>query len=127
MNSIPEEDRPSRDQPYYHLFAENSETSYIAYVSEQNLLLDESGQPTDELLLVDEILTPDSSRYWPAENYEPGRDQESFDKQYIRNWLQDICDRGEWDKTPPGPGLPEDVITNSLARYDEASQRLFGS
>jgi len=89
--------------------------------------LDESGQPTDELLLVDEILTPDSSRYWPAEHYEPGRDQESFDKQYVRNWLQEICDRGEWDKTPPGPGLPEEVINNSLARYDEASQRLFGS
>ena len=87
--------------------------------------LDDNGQPTDELLLIDEILTPDSSRYWPAEDYEPGRDQESFDKQYIRNWLQEICDRGEWDKTPPGPALPEDVIRNSLARYDEARQRLF--
>ncbi|MBG81026.1 MAG: phosphoribosylaminoimidazolesuccinocarboxamide synthase [Phycisphaerae bacterium] len=88
--------------------------------------LDDNGQPTDELLLIDEILTPDSSRYWPAEDYEPGRDQESFDKQYVRNWLQEICDRGEWDKTPPGPALPEDVIRNSLARYDEARQRLFG-
>ncbi|MCH2133775.1 MAG: phosphoribosylaminoimidazolesuccinocarboxamide synthase [Phycisphaerales bacterium] len=88
--------------------------------------LDEKGQPTDELLLVDEILTPDSSRYWPAEDYEPGRDQESFDKQYVRNWLQEICDRNEWDKTPPGPALPEDVIRNSLDRYDEAGQRLFG-
>ena len=88
--------------------------------------IDADGQPTDELLLVDEILTPDSSRYWPAESYEPGRDQESFDKQYVRNWLQDICDRGEWDKTPPGPPLPEDVIRNSLGRYQEAGDRLFG-
>ena len=88
--------------------------------------LDMDGQPTDELLLIDEVLTPDSSRYWPAEKYEAGRDQESFDKQYVRNWLQAICDRGDWDKTPPGPALPEDVIQNSLSRYDEAGQRLFG-
>ncbi len=88
--------------------------------------LDMNGQPTDELLLIDEGLTPDSSRYWPAEKYEAGRDQESFDKQYVRNWLQAICDQGQWDKTTPGPTLPDDVIQNSLSRYDEAGQRLFG-
>ncbi len=89
-------------------------------------VIDDSGNPTDELLLADEFCTPDSSRYWPADRYEAGRDQESFDKQYIRNYLQELVDAGKWDKTDPGPALPDNVVTNTLARYVEARTRLFG-
>lgn len=88
--------------------------------------LDDAGNPTDEILLIDEILTPDSSRFWPADDYEPGRDQDSFDKQYVRNYLQELVQQGQWDKTPPGPALPDDVVSNTLARYEEARRRLFG-
>lgn len=88
--------------------------------------LDASGAVTDELLLIDEILTPDSSRFWPADEYEPGRDQDSFDKQYVRNYLQSLVDAGTWDKEPPGPALPEEIIRNTLRRYAEARTRLFG-
>lgn len=88
--------------------------------------LDADGNRTDELILIDEILTPDSSRFWPAEDYEVGRDQDSFDKQYVRNYLLTLVEDGQWDKTPPGPKLPEHIITQTLARYREAAKRLFG-
>ena len=88
--------------------------------------IDAAGEPTEELILIDEILTPDSSRFWPADEYEPGRDQTSFDKQYLRNYLQELVDAGKWDKTDPGPELPESIVTNTLARYVEARNRLFG-
>lgn len=88
--------------------------------------LDERGKTTDEVLLIDEALTPDSSRYWPAEHYKPGRDQDSFDKQYVRNFLLTLVERGQWDKTPPGPELPKEVVRNTIARYVEARDRLFG-
>lgn len=84
----------------------------------------EFGMIDGEILLIDEILTPDSSRFWPADTYEIGRDQESFDKQYVRNHLQTLCDRGEWDKSPPAPALPADVIAATRARYIEAYERL---
>ena len=87
--------------------------------------LDNQGNPTDDLMLIDEVLTPDSSRFWPAEEYEVGRDQDSFDKQYVRNYLEGIVHSGQWNKTPPGPELPDDVVINSLARYREAHKRLF--
>lgn len=87
--------------------------------------LDDQGNPTDEVMLIDEVLTPDSSRFWPAEEYEVGRDQDSFDKQYVRNYLEGIVHNGQWNKTPPGPALPDDVVINSLARYREAHKRLF--
>jgi phosphoribosylaminoimidazole-succinocarboxamide synthase len=88
--------------------------------------LDERGEATDELMLIDEILTPDSSRFWPAERYEPGREQESFDKQYVRNYLLELVAAGRWDKTPPGPELPAEIVRNTLSRYEEARTRLFG-
>jgi phosphoribosylaminoimidazole-succinocarboxamide synthase len=87
--------------------------------------LDSNNEPTDEILLIDEVLTPDSSRFWPADDYEIGREQDSFDKQYVRNWLQELVDNGEWDKTPPGPTLPDDIINNTLAKYRDAASRLF--
>ena len=74
------------------------------------------------LILIDEILTPDSSRFWPAEQYQPGRDQPSFDKQFVRNWLE----AQPWDKTPPAPVLPEDVVEGTRRRYLEAYERLTG-
>jgi phosphoribosylaminoimidazole-succinocarboxamide synthase len=73
-----------------------------------------------EVVLADEVLTPDSSRFWPADDYEPGRAQRSFDKQYVRDHL----DSTGWDHTPPAPNLPEEVIANTRARYVEAYERL---
>ena len=78
--------------------------------------LDESG----ELYLIDEILTPDSSRYWPRADYAPGRTQASFDKQFVRDYLESL----DWDKTPPPPPLPEKVMSGTLERYVYAYQAL---
>jgi phosphoribosylaminoimidazole-succinocarboxamide synthase len=75
-----------------------------------------------EVVLGDEVLTPDSSRFWPADEYEPGRSQASFDKQYVRDWL----DSTGWDHTPPGPELPDDVVANTRAKYVEAYERITG-
>ncbi len=72
------------------------------------------------ICLVDEILTPDSSRFWPADVYEPGHDQPSFDKQFVRNYLETL----DWDKKPPGPRLPDDVVEGTMKRYIEAYERL---
>jgi phosphoribosylaminoimidazole-succinocarboxamide synthase len=76
--------------------------------------------PDGTLVLGDEALTPDSSRFWPADEYEPGRPQPSFDKQFVRDW----CETTGWDKTPPGPELPDDVVEGTRARYVEAFERL---
>ena len=75
------------------------------------------------LILIDEVLTPDSSRFWDASEYEPGRAQASFDKQYVRDWLE----TQDWDKTPPGPELPPDVVAGTRARYVEAFERITGA
>jgi phosphoribosylaminoimidazole-succinocarboxamide synthase len=77
----------------------------------------------DYLTLIDEVLTPDSSRFWDASTYEPGRPQESFDKQFVRDWLE----TQPWDKTAPGPELPPDVIEGTRSRYIEAYQRITGA
>lgn len=84
----------------------------------------EWGLRDGEYLLIDEVLTPDSSRFWPADRYEPGRDQDSFDKQYVRNYLTTLVEGGRWDKTPPGPELPTDIVANTAAKYREAVERL---
>lgn len=80
--------------------------------------LDEDGQ----LTLGDEVLTPDSSRYWPADGYEPGKGQPSFDKQYVRDWASSTG----WDRLPPAPEIPEDVVQGTRARYVEAYERIAG-
>ena len=72
------------------------------------------------------MLTPDSSRFWPADRYEPGRDQESFDKQYVRNYLTTLVDAGKWHKAPPGPELPPEIVANTAGKYREALERLMG-
>ena len=82
----------------------------------------EFGRTPAGLLLADEVLTPDSSRFWPAESYEPGRPQESFDKQYVRDYLESI----RWNKQPPAPGLPPDVALRTSEKYLEAYRRLVG-
>jgi phosphoribosylaminoimidazole-succinocarboxamide synthase len=76
--------------------------------------------PGAEIVLGDEVLTPDSSRFWPADAYEPGRAQASFDKQYVRDWL----DQSGWDHSPPGPELPDDVVANTRGKYVEAYERI---
>jgi phosphoribosylaminoimidazole-succinocarboxamide synthase len=78
--------------------------------------------PDGALTLGDEALTPDSSRFWPADEYEPGRGQASFDKQYVR----DYCETLGWDKSPPGPALPDEVVSGTRARYIEAFEQLTG-
>jgi phosphoribosylaminoimidazole-succinocarboxamide synthase len=80
----------------------------------------------ESIILIDEVLTPDSSRFWPADAYEVGRDQASFDKQYVRNYLQELVDAGRWDKQPPGPELPENIVNNTTKRYLEAYEKLTG-
>jgi phosphoribosylaminoimidazole-succinocarboxamide synthase len=84
---------------------------------------DDPVDPLDQLILIDEALTPDSSRFWDAASYEPGRPQASFDKQFVRDWLQ----TQPWDKTAPGPSLPDDVVEGTRARYVEAYERITGA
>ena len=80
--------------------------------------LDDAGK----LHLIDEALTPDSSRFWPADEYRPGGAQPSYDKQFVRDWLETL----DWDKTPPGPVLPDNVIEGTKARYFSAAEQLIG-
>lgn len=75
-----------------------------------------------KLILIDEVLTPDSSRFWPANEYAPGKGQPSFDKQFVRDYLETLT----WDKTPPAPALPEDIIAKTQAKYLEAYEKLTG-
>lgn len=82
----------------------------------------EFGFAGGELILIDEVLTPDSSRFWPADGYEPGRSQPSFDKQFVRDWL----DASGWDHEPPPPDLPAEVIERTALKYREAYERITG-
>jgi phosphoribosylaminoimidazole-succinocarboxamide synthase len=79
-------------------------------------------RPDGRLVLGDEVMTPDSSRFWPADGYEPGRPQPSFDKQYVRDWAA----ASGWDKTPPAPPIPDEVVEGTQARYLEAYERIAG-
>jgi phosphoribosylaminoimidazole-succinocarboxamide synthase len=81
-----------------------------------------SGKPDGELILIDEVLTPDSSRFWPADEYRPGQGQPSFDKQFVRDWLETTA----WDKNSPPPALPDDVVTRTREKYIDAYERLTG-
>ncbi len=83
----------------------------------------DDGHGGDSLILIDEVMTPDSSRFWDASTYEPGRAQASFDKQFVRDWLETQA----WDKSPPGPGLPAGVVEGTRARYVEAFERITGA
>jgi phosphoribosylaminoimidazole-succinocarboxamide synthase len=98
-----------------------------AHAAERGIILADTkfefgSSPGAEVVLGDEVLTPDSSRFWPADGYEPGRPQPSFDKQYVRDWL----DASGWDRSAPGPELPDDVVANTRAKYVEAYERISG-
>lgn len=101
------------------------------YAAEKGIIIADTkfefGILEGEPILIDEVLTPDSSRFWPAAEWQAGREQNSFDKQYIRNYLLELVAAGEWDKKYPGPSLPEDVVSNSLERYLGAYKRLTGN
>jgi phosphoribosylaminoimidazole-succinocarboxamide synthase len=103
----------------YRFAAAHAETRGIIVADTKfELGVDEQG----DLVLADEVLTPDSSRFWPTNQYEPGRQQPSFDKQFVR----DYCESVGWDKTYPGPELPGDVVAGTRTRYIEAFERLTG-
>ena len=102
-------------------------TKARAYAAERGIILADTkfewGRADDgELILIDECLTPDSSRFWPADTYKPGRDQASFDKQFVRNYLDEI----NFDRTPPGPPLPAEIVQKTRDKYVEAFTRLTG-
>jgi phosphoribosylaminoimidazole-succinocarboxamide synthase len=82
----------------------------------------EFGVKDGRLVWIDEALTPDSSRFWPREGYAPGRSQPSFDKQFVRDYLETL----DWNKQPPGPELPPDVVARTVEKYQEAFERLRG-
>jgi len=82
----------------------------------------ELGLVDDELILIDEVLTPDSSRFWPLDEYKPGKGQPSFDKQFLRDYLSSL----DWNKQPPPPQLPQDILDKTRMRYEEAEQKLIG-
>ncbi len=84
----------------------------------------EFGLLDDELVLIDEVLTPDSSRFWPADQYKEGENQKSFDKQYLRDYLETLVEGGKWDKNPPPPVLPDEVLLTTAEKYREAMKRL---
>lgn len=96
------------------------------YAAERGLILADTkfefGLDGDQLTLIDEALTPDSSRYWDAQSYKPGRSQPSFDKQFVRDYLETL----KWDKTAPGPALPQEIIEKTAEKYREAHRRVTG-
>jgi len=97
-----------------------------AYARERGIIIADTkfefGMFDGELILIDEVLTPDSSRFWPADQYAPGKSQPSFDKQFVRDYLETL----DWNKTPPGPVLPAEVVAKTTTKYLEAYERLTG-
>jgi phosphoribosylaminoimidazole-succinocarboxamide synthase len=101
-------------------------TAAAEYAKQRGIIIADTkfefGNTPKGLVLADEVLTPDSSRFWPADGYQPGRAQDSFDKQYVRDYLESI----HWDKQPPAPALPQDVARQTSEKYVEAYRRLTG-
>jgi len=100
-------------------------TRCAAYARERGIIIADTKfefglDENNRLTLIDEVLTPDSSRFWPMDSYEPGKSPASFDKQYVRDYLETL----EWDKKPPGPKLPQEVIAKTAEKYREAQMRL---
>ncbi|MCH8198640.1 MAG: phosphoribosylaminoimidazolesuccinocarboxamide synthase [Chloroflexi bacterium] len=96
------------------------------YAAERGIIIADTkfefGMHDGELILIDEVLTPDSSRFWDAKGYAPGKSQPNFDKQFVRDWLLEQ----PWDRTPPAPALPDDIVAKTRERYLEAYERLTG-
>ena len=101
-------------------------SSACEYAAQRGIIIADTkfefGMVDDELVLIDEALTPDSSRFWSADDYQPGRAQASFDKQFVREWLSQCG----WDKQSDPPPLPPDVIEQTAAKYREAYERITG-
>ena len=101
-------------------------TDARAYARERGIIIADTkfefGLFDGKLILIDEVLTPDSSRFWPADQYQPGRSQPSFDKQFVRDYLETLS----WDKNPPAPALPADVVAKTSAKYIEAYEKITG-
>jgi phosphoribosylaminoimidazole-succinocarboxamide synthase len=99
-------------------------TKAADYAREKGIIIADTkfelGEVDGRLILIDEVLTPDSSRFWPVDEYEPGKSQPSFDKQYLRDYLSGL----DWDKNPPAPTLPEEVLSKTKERYQEAVTRI---
>ena len=119
-----------RDQVGSDLAARLRDLSLAVYTKARSFARDQGiiiadtkfewGLADGELILIDEVLTPDSSRFWPLDEYAEGRDQPSFDKQFVRNYLETL----DWDKRPPAPALPEEIVAKTRARYVEAYERI---
>ena len=106
------------------VYARGAETAAASGILVADTKLEFGHDPaTGEIVLADEVLTPDSSRFWPAERWEPGHPQPSFDKQFVRDWSATL----DWDRTPPGPEVPPDVVAATRARYVAAYERLTGA
>jgi phosphoribosylaminoimidazole-succinocarboxamide synthase len=97
-----------------------------AYARDRGIIIADTkfefGHCDGSLILIDEVLTPDSSRFWPLNSYRPGQGQPSFDKQFVRDYLEGL----DWNKQPPGPELPTDIVEKTSAKYVEAYERLTG-
>ena len=103
------------------IYARGAETAAASGILVADTKLEYGHDPaTGEIVLADEVLTPDSSRFWPADRWAPGRPQPSFDKQFVRDWSATL----DWDRTPPGPEVPPEIVAATRARYVEAYERL---
>lgn len=103
------------------VYARGAETAAASGILVADTKLEFGRDPaTGEIVLADEVLTPDSSRFWPADRWAPGRPQPSFDKQFVRDWSATL----DWDRTPPGPDVPPEIVSATRARYVEAYERL---
>jgi phosphoribosylaminoimidazole-succinocarboxamide synthase len=104
------------------VYTRGAETAAVSGIIVADTKLEFGVGADGEIVLADEVLTPDSSRFWPADGWEPGRPQFAFDKQFLREWSQGL----DWDRTPPGPEIPADVVAATRARYVEAYERITG-
>ncbi|GEL18230.1 phosphoribosylaminoimidazolesuccinocarboxamide synthase [Pseudonocardia asaccharolytica] len=104
------------------IYRRGAETAAVKGILVADTKLEFGRAPDGEIVLADEVLTPDSSRFWPADRWEPGRPQFSFDKQFVRDWSATL----DWDRTPPGPEVPADVVAATRARYIEVYERITG-
>jgi phosphoribosylaminoimidazole-succinocarboxamide synthase len=104
------------------VYTRGAETAAVSGIIVADTKLEFGVGADGEIVLADEVLTPDSSRFWPADEWEPGRPQFAFDKQFLREWSQGL----DWDRTPPGPEIPADVVAATRARYVEAYERITG-
>jgi phosphoribosylaminoimidazole-succinocarboxamide synthase len=130
INISQEEAANIMDEEKVNLLAEKSLTIYKAaseYAASRGLIISDTkfefGEYDGETIIIDELLTPDSSRYWLAEDYEVGRPQTNFDKQFVRDYLESLSD---WDKTPPAPELPPDVVAGTEQKYRKAYKLITG-